>query len=184
MTIKNDIFAFLGVEVHRKDSGEVELRQRGLIDKILLTCGMKDCDTKSTPCNQVPQGTNPDGAPVTGKFDYASAVGMLIYLSSNSRPDIQHSVHQCACFTHFPKKTHEDAILRVRQYLQGTKDKGLLFNPTKDLTLDCYVDADFAGLYEVKNDQHPVCVKSKTGYCLTLGGCGTIIRSRDLGIPS
>ena len=80
---------------------------------------------------------------------------MLIYLCSNSRPDIQYSeysVHQCACFTHFPKKTHEDAILRVRQYLQGTKDKGLLFNPTKDLTLDWYVDADFAGLYEVKDD--------------------------------
>ena len=55
-----------------------------------------------------------------------------MYLSSNSRPDIQYSVHQCACFTHFPKKTHEEAILRVCQYLQGTKDKGLLFNPTED----------------------------------------------------
>ena len=158
----------------RKDSGEVELRQRGLIDKILSTCGMKDCNTKSTPCNQVPLGTNPDGDPITGKFEYASAVGMLMYLSSNSRPDIQYAVHQCARFTHFPKKTHEDAILRICRYLQGTKNKGLIFNPTEDLTLDCYVDADFAGLYGVEDDQDPVCVKSRTGYCLTLGGCPLI----------
>ena len=174
LTIEDDIFAFLGVELHRRDSGEVELRQRGLIDKILLTCHMKNCNTKSTPCNQVPLGTNPDGEPVTGKFDYASAVGMLMYLSSNSRPDIQYAVHQCARFTHFPKKTHEDAILRICRYLQGTKDKGLIFNPTEDLTLDCYVDADFAGLYGVEDDQDPVCVKSRTGYCLTLGGCPLI----------
>ena len=174
LTIENDIFAFLGVELHRKDSGEVELRQRGLIDKILLTCNMKDCNTKSTPCNQTPLGTNLDGDTVTGKFEYASAVGMLMYLSSNSRPDIQYAVHQCARFTHFPKKTHEDAILRICRYLQGTKDKGLIFNPTEDLTLDCYVDADFAGLYGVEDDQDPVCVKSRTGYCLTLGGCPLI----------
>ena len=174
LTIENDIFAFLGVELHRTDSGEVELRQRGLIDKILLTCGMKDCNTKSTPCNQTPLGTNLDGDTVTGKFEYASAVGMLMYLSSNSGPDIQYAVHQCARFTHFPKKTHEDAILRICRYLQGTKDKGLIFNPTEDLTLDCYVDADFAGLYGVEDDQDPVCVKSRTGYCLTLGGCPLI----------
>jgi hypothetical protein len=99
-------------------------------------CGMSDCNTKMTPCNQTPLGSDPDGAPITCKFDYASAVGMLIYLSSNSRPDIQYAVHQCARFTHFPKKSHEDAILRICRYLQGTKDKGLQFNPNNNMTLD------------------------------------------------
>ena len=51
------------------------------------------------------------GEPVTGKFEYASIVRMLMYLSSNSHPDIQYAVHQCMCFTHFPKKSHEDAII-------------------------------------------------------------------------
>jgi hypothetical protein len=37
--------------------------------------------------------------------------------------------------------------------------------------LDCYCDADFAGLYNVENHQDPVCVKSQTGFCLTLGDC-------------
>ena len=39
----------------------------------------------------------------------------------------------------------------------------------KNLQLNCYVDADFAGLYNVEDQQDPVCVKSRTGYVLTLG---------------
>jgi hypothetical protein len=174
LTIEDDIYAFLGVEIVKLHDGTIEMKQSGLIQKVLATCGMADCNTKSTPCNQVPLGTNTDGEPVTGRFEYASAVGMLMYLSSNTRPDIQYAVHQCARFTHFPRKTHEDAILRICRYLQGTKDKGLRFKPEEDLKLDCYVDADFAGLYGVEDDQDPVCVKSRTGYCLTLGGCPLI----------
>ncbi len=96
---------------------------------------------------------------------------MLLYLSSNSRPDIQFAVYQCARFTHNPKHSHADAVKRICRYLQGTKDKGLEFVPTKEMELDCYVDADFAGLWNYESDQDPVCVKSRTGYVITLGGC-------------
>jgi Reverse transcriptase (RNA-dependent DNA polymerase) len=174
LTVEEDVYAFLGVEVTRLPSGEIELKQSGLIAKVLLTCGMTDCNTKATPCNQEPLGTNLNGEPVSGRFDYASAVGMLMYLCSNTRPDIQYAVHQCARFTHFPKKSHEDAIARICRYLQGTKEKGLRFKPDDELKLDCYVDADFAGLYNVEDVQDPVCVKSRTGFCLTLGSCPLI----------
>ena len=174
LTVEDDVYAFLGVEVHKLPTGEIELKQSGLISKVLALCGMKDCNTKATPCNQVPLGTDAHGEPVTGKFEYASAVGMLMYLCSNTRQDIQYAVHQCARFTHFPKKTHEDAILRICRYLQGTKNNGLRFKPDEELKLDCYVDADFAGLYNVEDVQDPVCVKSRTGYCLTLGSCPLI----------
>jgi Reverse transcriptase (RNA-dependent DNA polymerase) len=174
LTVEDDIYAFLGVEVVQKDDGDIELLQCGLINKILSVCGMTDCNTKATPCNKLPLGTDPNGAPITGKFEYASAVGMLLYLSSNSRPDIQYAVHQCARFTHFPKKSHEDAILRICRYLKGTRTKGLIMKPSNNMTLDCYVDADFAGLYGVEDEQDPVCVKSRTGYCLTLANCPLI----------
>ena len=39
------------------------------------------------------------------------------------------------------------------------------------MLLDCYVDADFAGLWSYEDDQDPVCVKSRTGYVMTLGDC-------------
>jgi hypothetical protein len=62
--------------------------------------------------------------------------------------------------------------------LKGTRDKGLVFTPDEEMKLDCYVDADFAGLWNVEDKQDPVCVKSRTGFCLTLGNCPLIWVSR------
>jgi len=53
-----------------------------------------------------------------------------------------------------------------------------VFKPDAKLALDCYVDADFAGLWKVENEHDPVCVKSRTGYVLLLGGCPLTWASR------
>ena len=63
------------------------------------------------------------------------------------------------------------AVKRIVRYLLGTKDKGLIFKPDIAQGLDCYVDADFAGLWRYEPDQDPACVRSRTGYAITLGGC-------------
>ena len=70
---------------------------------------------------------------------------MLLYLASNTRPDIQFAVHQVARFSHDPKQSHAQAIKRIARYLLSTKDQGILFEPDLKAGLDCYVDADFAG---------------------------------------
>jgi len=84
-----------------------------------------------------------------------------MYLCSNTCPDIQFAVHQCAQFTHSPCHSHEVSLLHLCQYLKGAK------GPT--LKLDCYIDANFAGLWSVEHKNDPVCMKSHTSYCLTLG---------------
>jgi hypothetical protein len=99
-----------------------------------------ECNPKKTPCNAIPLGSDLEGADPTGRIDYASVVGMLMYL----RPDIQMAVHQCARVTHFPKKSHEQAIMRICRYLKGTSTRGLISKPEEKMRLDCYVDADFA----------------------------------------
>jgi hypothetical protein len=95
----------------------------------------------------------------------------MLYLSSNSHPNIEFAVHQYARFTHSPRASHAAAIKRIARYLVGTKDRGLTFSPDENLKLDCYVDADFAGLWRYEDDQDPVCVKSRTGYVFTFAGC-------------
>ena len=62
-------------------------------------------------------------------------------------------------------------IKRILRYLQGAKDKGLILNPSETLQVDCYVDADFAGLWNVEQDQDSLYVKSRTGYIITFMGC-------------
>jgi len=165
------VFSYLGVQVEVERTGTVTFKQGGLIKKVLKYCGMDDCNKKWTPASTTPLGTDPNGKRFDAKWEYATAIGMLLYLSANSRPDIQYAVHQCARFTHTPKMSHQQAILRICRYLKATEDKGLSFRPTNELTLDCYADVDFAGLYNVENHTDPVCVKSRTGFVLLLGGC-------------
>jgi hypothetical protein len=96
---------------------------------------------------------------------------MLLYLANNSRPDIAYAVHQVARFSHFPKQSHGRAIKQIVRYLKGTRTRGLIMRPTDALNLDCYVDADFAGLWGSEDDQDSLSARFRTGYVLTLGGC-------------
>jgi hypothetical protein len=132
---------------------------------------MQDCNATKTPASSTPLGSDVDGAPFNEKWEYASVVGMLMFLANNSRPDIAYATHQCARFTHAPKDSHALAVKKIIRYLQGTKDKGLIMTPSNDLSIDCYVDADFAGLYGVEDPQDPVSAKSRTGYILLLADC-------------
>ena len=88
---------------------------------------------------------------------------MMLYLESNTRPDILSDVHQCARFTHNTKVLHKTAVKRICWYLQGTKDNGLVFNPSKKLVVDCYAGAYFSGLWGHGNPQDPICARSITG---------------------
>jgi hypothetical protein len=87
-----------------------------------------------------------DGPPASGHVNYASMIGMLLYLG-HSRPDIASATHQCVCNTFAPKKSHEDALKRIGHYLKGALTNGLILTPSNGLKIDCYLDADFAGLW-------------------------------------
>jgi hypothetical protein len=101
---------------------------------------------------------------------------MLLYLE-HSRPDISFATHQCARYTHSPKRSHEKALIRIERYLKGTLDKGLLLTPSEVLKIDCYPDADFAGLWNRDDVQDPHCVRSRTGYVINLADCPVLWKS-------
>ena len=42
-----------------------------------------------------------------------------------------------------------------------------MFNPSNKLVVDCYADADFAGLWGHENPQDPICARSRTGVVVT-----------------
>jgi hypothetical protein len=98
---------------------------------------------------------------------------MLMYLAGNAHPEICFAVHQCTRFTHSPRQTHSEAVKRIARYLKGIlqREDGMMFKPTTELSLDCWVDADFAGLWGYEDDQDPICVRSRTGYLMCIGDC-------------
>ena len=169
----DDVYNFLGINI-QSEGDTIKMSQHGLIKKFLSRIGMADCNSKETPCITTPLGSDVDGAWHDEKeFSYASAVGMLMYLAGNAHPEIAFAVHQCARFTHAPKQSHAQAVKHIVRYLKGIidGDHGLIYKSTGALTLNCYVDADFAGLWKHEDDQDPICVRSRTGYVMTIGGC-------------
>ena len=136
----------------------------------------KTLGTKTTPMNGdgKPIHSDKNGEPFNSDWNYRSVVGTLMYLATNSRPDIAHAVHSCACFDHNPKQSHGKALLHICKYLKGTSKDGLIQTPSKSLTLDLYVDANYAGLYSVEDPTDPICSKLHTGFVITLAGCQLI----------
>ena len=165
-------YNFLGIHISETD-GVIKLTQHGLIKKFLATVGMTDCNAKQTPCSTTPLGADIDGPPHDEPWEYASAVGMLMYLAGNAHPETAFAVHQCARYAHSPRHSHTIAIKHLAKYFKGILDheQGLIYKPTQDLALNCYVDADFAGLWGYEDDQDPVCVRSRSGYVFTMGDC-------------
>jgi hypothetical protein len=139
---------------------------------------MEDCNTVSTPAVPGAIGTDKNGSPFNEKWEYGSVIGMLLYLSGNSRPDIVFAENQCARFIHCPRASHATAIKGIIRYLKGTRDKGLYMKPYGDYQVNCYVDADFAGLWGKENDQDPISVKSRSRYIITFMTCSILWSSK------
>ena len=60
---------------------------------------------------------------------------------------------------------------RICRYLQGTKENGLVFNTSKKVFVDCYANADFAGLWGHEDPQDPIFARSRTGFVATFANC-------------
>ena len=171
---EKDAAGFLGVQIEKNDSGRLEMTQCGLIDRVLEALGLDSGQEhgKWTPTELKPLVRDEDGEAPTGSFSYPSVVGMLLYLSGHSRPDIAYAVNCAARYMFAPKASHEKALKRIGRYLKATRDKGLILTPSADtLKIDCYPDADFAGMYGHERNNDPACVKSRTGYVITVADC-------------
>ena len=131
---------------------------------------LPETDTPSTDFLAVDK----DGEPPDGLFNYASVNGMLQYLQGHTRPDISFAVSQTSRFLHLPKRSHEQALIQIGQYLKGTLDEGIIMKPNLDegnLKMDIYVDTAFASGWGTKLGTNPDPVKSRTGYIIFIADC-------------
>ena len=160
------------------DGTGVHLTQKGLISKIINVTGMQGCNPNHVPATQVALGSDPDGDPMHEIWSYSSVIGMMLYLSTNTRPDITFAVSQVARFCSAPKQSHASAVKTIVRYLAATKDQGTIMRPTGELNVDAFCDADFAGLHGREPDHSPISVRSRTGYIICLGNCPLVWKSQ------
>jgi hypothetical protein len=167
------VAGFLGVHAGKNPNDSIELTQFGLTDRIIGALGIEqDKSTgKSTPAEYGCLGTNVDDKPYDETFNYRSVVGMMQYLSGHTRPDIAFAVSQCARFSSNPKRTHAAALKPIGRYLLQTRDRGLLLNPVDSFEIECFVDADFTGIWSYEDPNDHVCVLNRTGFVICIWGC-------------
>ena len=92
---------------------------------------------------------------------YLSAIGALMFLANQTRPDISFAVNLLARHSAQPTIRHWNGIKRIMRYLQGTIDMGLYFPNNTDKTLVGYADAGYLS--------DPDDAKSQTGYVFLHG---------------
>ena len=175
---EGEVSAFLGIQITKLTPHKFQLTQPGLIDKILSTMNLTDCNGCDTPAATSPLHADKDGPAFEESWPYDSVIGMMMYLANNTRPDIAYAVHQAARFTHYPRQSHAIGIKRIARYLKRTKTEGMYLCPEECFRVDCYVDADFAGLFAVADKQDPVSVKSRTGYVIMYKGAPLLWASK------
>ena len=143
---------FLGIKVERKGTKSVKLSQTKYVTEILERFGMKDCKTIKTPLTQEKEWVKQLPLTTTDEDNmknvpYREAIGALLFLSTRTRPDIATAVNIMAKHSSSPHPIHWQGVKRIFRYLRGTPDVGVMITGEEnlcDLTLTCYVDADWA----------------------------------------
>jgi len=80
------------------------------------------------------------------------------------------AVHQCARFCNNPKLSHERALQRIVRYLIQTKNKGLKCTVDKSKGIELFVDADFAGGWNINESYNADNLLSRTGFVICYAG--------------
>ena len=147
---EGDAAGFLGVQLNRDNAtGHIHMTQEGLIKQVIEALGldMDQTNAEGISAKQKPLVKDENGEPKQDTFNYSSFVGLMMYLSEHTRPDLAYRISQVSCIMLNPKHLHEIALKRISRYLIGTKDKGMIIKPKNTIDIDAYPDADFAGLY-------------------------------------
>jgi hypothetical protein len=103
---------------------------------------------------------------------------MLPYLQGHTRPDILMPVHQTARFLNDPKLVHEQAITQIGQYLLGTKEKGINYRIDQSKGLECYINADFAGGWDITDPNNASNLMSRTSFVIKYADCPIFWKSK------
>ena len=93
---EGEVGDLLGIRIEKLGPYKLNLTQTGLINKVLKASDMETCNSVETPAFTTALESNIEGPPLNASWKYATVIGMLMYLASNSRPDISFAVHQCA----------------------------------------------------------------------------------------
>ncbi|KAL0355515.1 UNVERIFIED_CONTAM: Retrovirus-related Pol polyprotein from transposon TNT 1-94 [Sesamum radiatum] len=162
----------LGLQFEHTKGG-IFIHQSNYIEKVLKRFHMDKAHPLSTPMvvRSLDVNKDPFCPPVHNdeilgpEVPYLSAIGALMYLANNTRPDIAFSVNLLARYSSTPTKRYWNDVKHILRYLCGTSDMGLYFKRNKDAKTSNLVGYSDAGYLSDPNK-----AISQSGYIFMYGG--------------
>lgn len=158
----------LGLQVKHYADGSILLHQHTYTTKLLRALNMKNANALSSPMigksktTEDPYGPATEEEKETDKLHYLAVVGALLYLATNTRPDIAFAVSVLARHSQKSTSRHWQGVKHLLRYLYGTEDLGLHYQKHTSGAIIGYADSGF------KTD--PISGKSQTGYIFIKNG--------------
>ena len=157
---------FLSIEIGKDTKGNFMISQEKYIDEVVSSTGLKDAKVSRYPLDPGYDKVKCEDY-LEDNTEYQKMIGMLLYIATNTRPDISASVSMLSQKIKKPSRNDLNEVKRVIRYLKGTKELRLkVSDKDKEIKeLYGYSDANWA---ENKVDR-----KSNSGYICMLNG-GTV----------
>ena len=95
--------------------------------------------------------------------EYLKLVMKLMYAATRTRPDVLYHTATLATRSSNPTEKDMDSLFTMLKYLHGTKEFGLVYKRSGELTLGCYIDASFNCHHDAKGHTGFVIFPDKTG---------------------
>ncbi|UYV65589.1 hypothetical protein LAZ67_3004787 [Cordylochernes scorpioides] len=141
---------FLGIKIIQDKEG-ISLQQSHYVQQILQKYGMENCKEVPTPGSKEINLDNHIEDDNCDQHTHQEALGMLMFLAVNTRPDIAYITSKLSQYSRQPKQMHWTAIKRVMRYLRGTIDLGVKFERGKTGILKSYTDASWSTTHDGKS---------------------------------
>ena len=125
--IDDEIEYLLGIKVTwDEDTQSTSLTQELAIDKLLAVAKMTDCSEKEIPMNANETLCKNEGAEDTS-FPYRTVIGICLYLSQVTRPDIAFASSALSKYVSCPSSNHVKVAKHLVRYLKGTRTLGIRY---------------------------------------------------------
>ena len=139
-----EVKQFIGINVERQRTGIFQINQSNYINKIAETFQLESSKGSLYPLDPGYFKLNDDDF-LDSNNKYRKVIGMLLYVSTNTRPDISAAIGILAQKVSKPRKLDLTESFRVIKYLLKTQHHSLVLgDQTSQIPLVGYTDANWA----------------------------------------
>ena len=138
---------FCGITLTRTKE-MIDISQETYVDQLLSRFAMTDSKPVATPMVDYlePASTEVQDPDIAAKFPYRELIGSLMFLMTQTRPDLSYAMSALSRYLHNFDESHWKAAKRVLRYIKGTKSYALRMKRSSvdKHSLVCYSDSDWA----------------------------------------